>query len=516
VSEKNVASVGTSYELEALPRMLRVDLIWDNLGEGLQYEIQRAPKVDGAFTTLKHITPSVHLYSDFLGKADMRYFYRVRTVDPATKTYGKWSEIVSARSTEFEREGFLTEVQEASFRYFYDYAYPVSNLPREGIKAIDSWDPETMSTVSTGMYFFNLAVGVERGFIAREEGSAHVLELLRFLNEKTQRFHGAYPHWIDGETGKVRPFTETDNGADMVETSIIAQGLLFAREYFNAGNKTEQEIRNIADQLWKEIEWDKFVLNPDDDNVMVWHWSPDHGFGDLLITGFHEAEITYILGIASPSYPIAVDNYWNGWVGKNKNYFNPRSVKGLDGPIDLILNHDYGIPMFVMHYSYLGLDPRMIPLGNGTLFEEFERLTLANHDYAKLNAHKFKGYDKYWGLTASLGPDGYRAHHPIHEDNGTISPPGALASIAYLPEDVIDMMCTLYLEEGASVWGPFGFYDAFNLKRNWVAGGYIGINLGPIGPMIENYRTGTLWETFMRAPEVNAAIEKIWSHPKAK
>lgn len=496
--------------------MLRIDLVWPNMGEGLHYQIERANSAQGPFTALEHITPTVHLYSDYIGEAGIMHSYRVRWVDPAIEITGGWSPVVSATTTAFERKGFLTEVQEAGFRYFYDYAYPASHLPREGIKAKDSWDPESMSAVSTGMYFFNIAVGIERDFITRAEGAAHVEVLLNFLHDDTDRFYGAYPHWIDGETGKVRPFSPTDNGADMVESGIIAEGLIFAREYFDQSTATESNIRKISDKLWKDIEWDKFIQTPNSpEQVMIWHWSPDHGFSNLPIVGFNEAEICYILGVASPTFPIDPEVYWDGWVAKNADYYNPRTVEGVDGPIELLLNHDYGIPMFVMHYSYMGLDPRQVPLKGGNLFDEFTQLTKANRDYALLNADKFKGYDKYWGLTASLDPDGYRAHHPVHDDNGTITPTGALSSIAYLPEEVIDLMCDLYLQQGAELWGPFGFYDAFNPSRDWIAQGYIGIDVGPIAPMIENHLSGKLWDVFMKAPEVNSAIEKIWSHPKA-
>ena len=514
---KTDAGSSSAPAVEALPRMLRIDLVWPNMGEGLHYEVERAESADGPFTALEHITPTVHLYSDYIGEANITRTYRVRSINPANDTTGEWSPIVSATSTAFDREGFLTEVQEAGFRYFYNYAYPGSHLPREGIKAKDSWDPEAISAVSTGMYFFNIAVGIERGFITREQGAAHVQVALNFLQNKTERFYGAYPHWIDGETGKVRPFSPADNGADMVESGIIAEGLIFAREYFDQNTTRESNIRKVSDQLWKDIEWDKFIQNPNTpEQVMIWHWSPDHGFSNLPIVGFNEAEICYIFGVGSPTFPIDPEVYWDGWVAKNPDYYNPRSVEGVDGPIELLLNHDYGIPMFVMHYSYLGLDPRKVPLKDGTLFDEFTQLTQANRDYALLNADKFKGYDKYWGLTASLDPDGYRAHHPVHDDNGTLSPTGALSSMPYLPEPVIDMMCQLYLEQGDTLWGPFGFYDAFNPTRGWIADGYIGIDVGPIAPMIENYRSGKLWETFMQASEVRQAIEDIWSHPKAQ
>lgn len=511
---ESVTEIKDISNLKALPRMLRVDLVWEKKADHAVYEVRRAEKPEGPFETLENPLPMVNVFSDVLGESEITRYYQVRlsSVGNVSKD-GEWSEVVSATTIPFEREGFLTEVQEAGFRYYFDYANLGSNLPQEGIKPVDSWGPNMVSAVSTGMYFFNIAVGIEREFITREEGVAHVTKALKFLSEKTERIYGAFPHWIDGYTGEVIPFSDTDNGADMVETAIIAKGLIFAREFFDGDDPQEKMIREISDRLWREIEWDKFIKEPGVENVMIWHWSPDHGFSDLPIVGFNESEIAYLLGIGSPTFPIDPTCYWEGWVGKNADYFNPRIVEGLEGPIKLQLTHDYGIPMFVMHYSYLGLDPRKLPLPEGNLFEEFEQLTLANHDYCRMNSHRYKGYDRYWGLTASLDPDGYRAHHPIHDDNGTISPTGAISSIAYQPEKVILMMEEMYLKEGGKLWGPFGFYDAFNPTRDWVATAYIGIDVGPIAPMIENHRSGKLWEVFMKAPEINKAIDAYLEHP---
>ncbi len=500
--------------LRALPRMLRVDLIWDWQSDEAVYDVRRADDPDGPFELVENDLPMVHLYSDVLGEPGLTRHYQVRLRSVGGEPVaGEWSDAVSATTTAFETEGFLTEMQEAGFRYFYNFANPVSGLPLEGVKPVDSWGRDMVSAVSTGMSFFNLAVGIERGFISRDQGAERVQKMLRFLKDKVVRFKGAFPHWINGYTGEAIPFSAEDNGADLVETAIIAEGLVFAREYFSGEDPVEKSIRALADGLWRDIQWDEFIKEPGIENVMVWHWSPEHGFSDLPIVGFNESEIAYLLAIGSPTHPIDPVCYWDGWVGGNAQYFNPRVVEGIDGPISLQLASGYGIPMFVMHYSYLGLDPRELPLPEGTLFEEFERATLAQHDYARLNAHRFEGYDRYWGLTASLSPDGYRAHHPVHDDNGTISPTGAISSIAYQPEKVIRMIEEMYLTDGAELWGPFGFYDAFNPTRDWIATGYIGIDVGPIAPMIENYRTGKFWKAFMRAPEIRAAIESYLSDP---
>ena len=192
-----------------------------------------------------------------------------------------------------------------------------------------------------------------------------------------------------------------------MESGIVAEGLIFAREYFCQDTSDESYIRKVSDKLWKEIQWDKFIKNPQTpDQVLSWHWSPDHGFGDLAIVGFNEAEICYILGVGSPTFAIDPEIYWDGWVDQNTDYYNSRAVEGVNGPIDLMLNQDYGKPMFVMHYSYLGLDPHKIPLKDGNLFDEFTKFTQANYDYAQLNPNGFEGYGIYWGPTACLGPDG--------------------------------------------------------------------------------------------------------------
>jgi hypothetical protein len=506
------ASAYKSLGFEALPRMLRVDLIWAPVDGAQSYEVQRSESEEGPFEKLENRLPSLSLYSDYVGDAGKTYYYRVRaaSVDGSNRA-SAWSSVQGATTMPFNREGFLTEVQEASFRYFYYFSHPASNLPREGIKATDSWSLDTISAVSTGMYFFNMAVGIERGFVSREDAARHVAKAVEFLDEEVEKFEGAFPHWMHGSSGRVIPFSPTDNGADLVETAILAKGLLFAREYFDQPNSAEAYIRQTADRMWSDIRWNRFIH----EGVMAWHWSPNYGFSDLPIVGFNEGEIAYLLGVGAPKHPIDPKVYWDGWVAKNPNYFHPRLVAGLDGPIELNLGRDYGMPMFLLHYSYMGLDPRRLPMAEGTLFEEFERLTLANHDYCKLFAGRFAGYDRFWGLTASLDPDGYLAHEPMHVDNGTISPTAALASMPYQPGLVTGLMETMYVDYGAMLWGPFGFYDAFNFDRNWVADGYIGIDVGPIAPMIENSRTSKLWDVFMRAPEIQEAIQQVWSHPES-
>lgn len=503
----STASAEPLTGIEALPRMLRVDLIWEHNGDATHYEVARSESIDGPFKVLPNPLPSLFIFTDYIGQPDKTYFYRIRRIENANQSSpSQWSETVSATTLPYDRYGFLTEVQEACFRYFYNFSHPISNLPREGIKRVNSWSSDTISGVSTGMYFFNMAVGIERGFVSREVAVEHVTTALDFLIEKADRFHGAFPHWLNGETGAVIPFSTNDNGADIVETAILAKGLIFAREYFDEDTPNETHIREIADNLWRTIEWNKFI----NEGALAWHWSPNAGFSKLSIVGFNEAEIAYILGVGSPLHSIGPELYWNGWMNKNPNYFNTRLVAGVDSTIELQLGKDYGMPMFLMHYSYMGLNPKIIPTPNGTLFEEFEKLTLANHDYCKLNAGRFAGYTNMWGLTASLDPDGYKAHEPMHVDNGTISPTATLASMPYQPELVMDMMEAAYLNYGKMLWGPFGFYDAFNFSRNWVADGYIGIDVGPIGPMIENCRSNSLWDEFMQAPEIKSALELIW------
>ena len=403
-------------------------------------------------------------------------------------------------SDKFERisdEELLTLIQERTFKYFWDYAHPVSGLSRERLNSGD-----IVTSGGSGFGIMAIPVGIERGFITREEGAERLLNIVTFLDEKAERFHGAYSHWLNGSTGEAYDFSEKDNGADLVETGFLIEGLLTVQQYFDLDNATENAIREKITKIWEEVEWDWFIRS---DNTLYWHWSPEYDWAmNMKITGWNEALITYVLAASSPTHPISKEVYEQGWarngkMANGKKYYD----------ITLPLGESYGGPMFFAHYSFLGLDPRNLKDQYAEYWEQNVAHAKINHAYCAANPKKFYGYsDECWGITASDYPDGYIASSPTN-DTGTIAPTAAVASIPYTPEESLKAIRYFYYILGDRLVGEYGFKDSFNLSRRWFAPSYIAIDQGPIILMIENYRTGLLWDLFMKNEEVLAGLDKL-------
>jgi len=496
-------------ELRALSRQLRVDLAWGATETPVNFEVQRSRNPKGPFETLPVEFPSLAIYTDFIGQSGGDYYYRVRasrlgeTNQPSAVS--TWSEVRSGSPQPLDIEQLLTEVQEAGFRYFYDYAHPVSGLARVGTRK----SADLCSTGATGWEMYNLVVGIERGFISRQEGDERALKILRFLSRQAERFHGAFPHWVDGSSGKVIPFSKSDNGADLVETAFLMEGVILLREYFSGDNPNEVEIRKLADALWRAVEWDWFAQQKDGRAFLLWHWSPDYGwFKNHPILGFNECQIVYVLALASPTHAIQPKYYWLGW--ESPHYATRRTEFG----ILLELGRDVDPPLFWTHYSYLGFDPRQISYHGKTYFDHFRDFCRVQVLYAESKRAEFKGYGPLWGITAGYGPNGYHVFAPGPRDDGTINPSAALSSMPYVPNESRACLLEMYEKYGRQLWGPFGFYDGINLSRNWVARDYLANNVGPIAPMIENYRSGLCWMTFRKAPEIGPVLKCLAEPPR--
>ena len=373
------------------------------------------------------------------------------------------------------------KVQKQTFKYFWDYAHPTSGLARERLGSGD-----TVAAGGSGFGIMAVIVGVERGWITRAEGAARILKIANFL-AAAERFHGAWPHWINGETGKAIAFSTYDDGADLVETAFLIEGLLAARQYFSGSDATETSLRSKITELWESVEWTWFQR--DGQNVLYWHWSANHDWRmNMRITGWNEAQIVYILAASSPAYPITKDVYEQGWKPSN--------------------SYGYKNPLFFVHYSYMGLDPRKLNDGTRDYWQQLSKHVRTNYEYC-VNSKAGYGYSaQCWGLTASDYYDGYTASSPNH-DTGTVAPTAALASFPYSPEESMAAMKYFYYKLGDRLWGEYGFKDAFALKENWFAQSYIAIDQGPIVVMMENYRTGLLWETFMKDEDVQAGLTKL-------
>ncbi len=483
----------------------RIDLRWQPAEDAVLrgYHIYRAESAAGAYSRLNAAPHKLNLYSDFLGKNRQRYFYYVTTVNSAGRE-SVASDTVSAVTAPMTTEELLTSVQEATFRYFYDYGHPVSGLARERLGS-----GNTCASGGTGFGLMALMVGAERGFETRDSVAARVLKIVRFLQDNAIRYHGAWSHWINGASGETIPFSPQDDGGDLVETSYVVMGLLTVRQYFDGGNAVESEIRSRATQLWEEVEWDWYRRYANG-TVLYWHWSPNFGWAmNLPIRGFNEAMIVYLLAVASPVHPVPPIVYHLGWARSGAYpYLNGGTFYGYRQWV----GQDYGGPLFFTHYTFMGFDPRQKADYYANYFENNRNISRINRAYCIDNPQNFAGYDSLnWGLTASDDPWGYLAHAPYQNDNGTITPTAALSAMPYVPEESIATLNYFYYQLGSQLWGEFGFHDAYNLNTSpaWFADSYIAIDQGPIVAMIENYRTQLCWNMFMANPEIQPMLNDL-------
>ncbi len=403
---------------------------------------------------------------------------------------------VEAKTFDMTDEQLMTMVQEYTFRYFWDFGHPISGLARE---RNTSDDIVTMG--GSGFGVMAILVAIERGFITKQQGLSRLNQIVNFLNT-ADRFHGVFPHWMNGATGKVVPFSTQDNGGDLVETSFLMQGLLTVRQYFSGNSAEEITLRSKITTLWEAIEWNWY--RKQNENVLYWHWSPNFNFAiNFQLRGFNETHIVYILALSSPTQSIPANLYEQGWAGSNYRY------GGFHYDIQLEVGPRFGGPLFFSHYSYLGFDPRYVRDAYTNYFVRNRNHSLIHHAYSIDNPKNFVGYSaNNWGLTASDNPFGYLAHEPGERDNGTITPTAALSSMPYTPTQSIAALKHFYRNLGARLWGPMGFYDAFNETQNWFATSYLAIDQGPIIDMIENYRTELLWKNFMSNPEIQQGLTK--------
>jgi hypothetical protein len=402
----------------------------------------------------------------------------------------------------------LDLVERQTFQYFWDGAEPTSGAARERFHADNIYPENDKSTVAigaTGFGVMSIVAAIERKYISREEGVKRLSKILNFL-ETADRFHGAWPHWLYGETGRVKPFSPKDNGGDLVETSFLAQGLLCVRQYLKDGNNDEKAIAAKADLLWKGIDFDFYRKG---ENVLYWHWSPDHQWEmNFPVKGYNECLIMYVLAASSPTYSIPAEAYHQGWA-RNGDIKADFELYGHHIALDHQGAKGSVGPLFWAQYSYLGLNPKGLKDQYADYWQQNTNHTLAIHDYCVLNPKGFKGYgENEWGLTASYSIKGYAAHS-LQEDISVISPTAAISSIPYTPKESMKVIRHLYEDLGDKVWGVYGFYDAFSETENWYSKRYLGIDQGPQVVMIENYRSGLLWNLFMSSPEVQTGLKKL-------
>ena len=415
-------------------------------------------------------------------------------------------------------QGALEKLQRAAFLYMWEYCDPDSGMAAE---ANFDWGVRPAAVGGSGFGVAAVVVATERGWITREEALDRLLTITRFLRDKTPRheLHGAFPHWLNGKTGAVIKFGDKDVGADLVETSLLMQGLLIARAYFN-GPGSEAELRAIITGLWEDVDWNWFTAGQE--SGLFWHWSTEHGHSGLKILGYNECLITYVLAMASPTHPISRQayDYWTSGDGyKPKNVYGYTVEAALPG----------AGPLFLTHYSFIGLDPRRMAdeFVPGGYFARNMKQVLGNRGYCLQNAPARNRYGEgYWGLTASQVKTGYAAGEPL-KDSGTVAPTAALSSMPYTPHYAMQVL--EFILEGAAIpaeeakdgseaalrrqlWGPYGPHDAYSLRDKWVSSGYLAIDQLPMVCMVENYRSGLLWNLLMADPDIRNGLARAGIH----
>lgn len=415
-------------------------------------------------------------------------------------------------------DGLLNLVQKQTLKYFTDFAHPVSGMARERSNVVNEYgyDLDCVTTGGTGFGIMAMIAGTERGWLSQDDLLTRITKIVDFL-EGADKHHGAFSHFINGNTGKTIPFLpypvdppSKDNGGDLVETSYLMAGLLAARQYLSP-RPGAGVLCDKINKLWEGVEWDWYTKGGS--NKLYWHWSPQYGWDmNMPIQGWNECLITHFLAVSSPTHPVSADIYEQCWIG-GAQFKNGKSYDGIELP----LGPELGGPLFFSHYSFLGLNPAQLKDKHADYNEQNRNHTLLNRAHCIKNPGHYKGYgENCWGLTASDDHKGYDAHSPTN-DNGTISPTAALSAFPYTPGYSMQALRHFYEDTDDKIWGEYGFVDAFNEGEGWYADSYLAIDQGPIVVMIENYRSGLLWDLFMSCPEVESGLKHLnFETPVAK
>jgi len=381
---------------------------------------------------------------------------------------------------------FLEMVEGRSFQYFVKAVNPANGLVLD--KASNSKAPDfkyaPASIAAVGFGLAALTAGAERGWIGKDAAAGQVRTTLEFFSEKMESEHGFFYHFVDMETGK----RVWDCELSSIDTALFLAGALTAAQYFDT-----PEIKALARKLYERVDW-KWMANGSP--FLTMGWKPGKQFLPYVWGDYNESMVMYILAMGSPTFPLT-----------GKSWEALKRTRGIYKGHELIISP----PLFTHQFSHAFIDFRGKRDAFADYFENSVQATLANRQFCIDSAASFKTYGKdSWGLTASIGPDGYRAYGappgPALHD-GTIAPSAAAASIVFTPEYSLSAMKHWYAKYRNDLWGNYGFADSFNLDRDFFAPDVYGINQGPTVLMIENYRSGLIWKLFMSRPEVRKGME---------
>ncbi|MDD2797953.1 MAG: glucoamylase family protein [Bacteroidales bacterium] len=385
--------------------------------------------------------------------------------------------------------------QHKNFDYFYDGASASTGMALEGN---DRGDVVTIG--GSGFGIMSIIVGAERGWITKAQAADRTLMMLHFLG-KAERFKGMWSHWYNPD-GTAHPFGDQVKTGDLVESAFLAAGLLTASEYYTANTPIETEIRDSVASFWNTMDW-KFYAGLDDQ--LHWLWRSQTNILELGVSGWNECWIAYILALGAPTpHAISQATYQNGWQNNGSIFHANRSYYGYKLPF----GEEKGGPMFFAHYSFLGLDSRKIEDQYASYWQQNVSHAMINRHYCLEDAPKSYLYDeKNWGLTACYGaksPWDYKARSPLNDD-GVIAPTAALGSYPYTP--FYSTQVLLQLASNSLAQGSYGFADAYCPSTATSEKKQLAIDQGPIVVMIENYRSGLIWNLLMKNEHVKQGLQ---------
>jgi len=401
-------------------------------------------------------------------------------------------------AAQLSTSALLDTIQYTAFRFFWDEANPVNGLIKD---RSTSGSPSSIASVGYGLSA--ICIGVDHGWVSRPAAQDRVLRTLRTFWRSPQGpgagyigMYGLYYHFLEMSTAG----RTWDSELSTIDTALLLAGIIDAKQYFSGTDSVETAIRSLADSIYYRMNWD---LMRNYNAGILMGWQPGTGFlyyGPWV--GYNEATIMYILAMGSPTYPVDYEG-WRTW------------TMGYDWETHYSQTYVIFPPLFGHQYSHCWIDFRSIQdeymrEKRITYFENSRRATLAQHAYCIANPGKHAGYgDSLWGITASDTPTGYRARGapPAENDDGTLVPTAPISSIPFAPEVVIPAIHKMWNTYRPQLWMKYGFRDAFNLNVNWWDTDVIGIDQGPIIIMIENYRTGKVWDRFMKNADVQRGLK---------
>lgn len=382
-----------------------------------------------------------------------------------------------------EDTAFLEKIQKDSFAYF-----PKFSNRKTGLILDHSSSSSPSSIAATGFGLASYAIAQKHGWIGYKEAYDSIIKILKTLHEKGAHKNGFYYHFLDPETGKRTWSSE----ASSIDTALLMAGALLAGQYFKG-----TEIEKLANHLYESVRWD-WMLNST--KQMCHGWKPDRGFLPHYWDMYSEHLILIALAIGSSTYSIS-ERTWQEWDRFEDEYNGRRIVYSFSGSL------------FTYQYPHAFIDFQNLDDQGINYFENSKQATLANREFCILNQDLYPSYSEtIWGLSASLGPDGYKAYGAkpgIAEHDGTIAPYTLASSLVFTPQESLDALRFIYENYGNRIYGDYGFKDAFNLERNWFSGEYLGIDQGIIVIMLENFlNDGDVWKRFMSLPAIQEWIRK--------